>query len=109
MVQCFVKRTKAGGLFPSSKRTYLLCNKDGTNLANTTAHGGTTETSYVIHMGDSSDERAGKLKWNGKGNEFQLVDAGANLKKLSWEEREALDRGDLHPRVQLCNVSHSTN
>jgi len=113
MVQCFVKRTKTGGLFPSGKRTYLLCSKDGSSLAKTMAYGGTTETSYIIHTGqaliDSSDERAGKLKWNGKGNEFQLVDAGANLKKLSWEQREALDRGDIHPRIELCNISHSTN
>jgi len=109
MVQCFVKRTKAGGLLPSSKRTYNLCNKDGTSLATTTANGGATETSYIICTGDSSDQRAGKLKWNAKVNEFTLVDGGVNLKKVSWEEREELDRGQVQPRTELFTVTHSTN
>merc|ERR1719453_948694 len=55
MVQCFVKRTKAGGLLPSGKRTYDICNKDGTKLATTLAQGGATETSYIINSADSSE------------------------------------------------------
>jgi hypothetical protein len=109
MVQCFVKRSKAGGLLPSGKRTYDLCSKTGTKLATTMAHGGATETSYVINGGDSAeDERVGKLKFHSK-TEFQLLDGGVNLKKLSWEEREELDRGQLNPRTELCTITHSTN
>ena len=109
MVQCFVKRTKAGGLLSSGKRSYDLCSKSGTKLATTMAHGGATETSYVINGGNSAeDERVGKLKFHSK-TEVQLLDGGVNLKKLTLEEREELDRGKLNPRTELCTISHSTN
>ena len=103
--QCFIHRTKGGVLSGSGKRRYDLCSKDSsTVLATVQAQGGTTETSYVItHLTDL----VGKLKWDS--HEFQLVDSGANMRKLTWEQRELFDRGELHARTELCTVSHSTN